>query len=126
MEIERYWEAVLHQDANEMRTYLHPDAKINWYCTNEQFNVEEFIRVNCEYPGDWDGEIEQCFHFADKIITATHVVSKTGIVSCHVVSVFTIKDDKIVWVDEYWGDDGEAPKWRKDLHIGQKINRATN
>ncbi len=31
------------------------------------------------------------------------------------------KDGKIAQVDEYWGDDGEAPQWRQDMHIGNKI-----
>lgn len=30
-----------------------------WHCTNECFNVEEFIRANCEYPGEWEGEVER-------------------------------------------------------------------
>ena len=34
---------------------------------------------------------------------------------------FKLKDDKIVAMDEYWADDGEAPKWRQDMKIGSKI-----
>ena len=30
-------------------------------------------------------------------------------------------DGKIASVDEYWGDDGPAPQWRQDKHIGTKI-----
>lgn len=32
-----------------------------------------------------------------------------------------LKDDKIAAMDEYWADDGEAPKWRQDMKIGRKI-----
>lgn len=31
-------------------------------------------------------------------------------------------DDKIIAMDEYWADDGEAPKWRQDMKIGRKID----
>ncbi len=44
--------------ANLMREFFHKDAFINWYNTNEHFTVEELKRVNCEYPGEWDGEVE--------------------------------------------------------------------
>lgn len=67
MEIKDFWRAVLRQDAKEIRTYFHPDAYINWHCTNEQFTVEEFIRANCEYSGEWDGEVERIEMIGDLI-----------------------------------------------------------
>lgn len=32
-----------------------------------------------------------------------------------------LSEDKIVSVDEYWADDGDAPQWRKDKKIGRPI-----
>ena len=58
MDIKAFWDAVLRQDADEIREYFHPTAFVNWHNTNEHFTVEEFIRANCEYPGEWDGEVE--------------------------------------------------------------------
>jgi hypothetical protein len=29
--------------------------------------------------------------------------------------------DKIVAINEYWGDDGLAPQWRRDKQIGTTI-----
>ena len=83
MNIQQFWSDVLAQRADEIREYFHADAYVNWHCSNEHFTVEEFIRANCDYPGDWDGEVE-----------------------------------KIIAMDEYWADDGEAPKWRQDMKIG--------
>ena len=122
MDIQKFWDAVLRQDADEIRPFFHSDARINWHCTNEQFTVEEFIRANCEYPGDWDGEIEKIVCAGDLIITATHVHSKDGAIPCHVTSFIQIRDGKIALVDEYWGDDGPSPQWRQDMKIGTKIN----
>lgn len=97
-----------------------------WLCqqsknTNEHFTVEEFIRANCEYPGEWDGEVEKVITTDMHIITATHVFSKDGSISCHATSFIRVVDGKIASVDEYWGDDGAAPQWRQDKHIGITI-----
>ena len=70
MDIKRFWADVLAQRANEIREYFHADAYVNWHCSNERFTVEEFIRANCEYPGNWDGEIEKTVESGDTIITA--------------------------------------------------------
>ena len=32
-----------------------------------------------------------------------------------------LAQDKIISVDEYWSDDGEAPQWRQEMHIGRPI-----
>ena len=29
--------------------------------------------------------------------------------------------NKIIDIEEYWGDNGEPPQWRKDKNIGNKI-----
>ena len=59
MNIQSYWRAVLQQQAEEIKTFFHEDAYVNWHNTNEHFTVSEFIMANCEYPGAWDGEIER-------------------------------------------------------------------
>ncbi|MBO5522269.1 MAG: nuclear transport factor 2 family protein [Roseburia sp.] len=121
MNIEKFWKDVLAQNAEAMKMYFHENAYVNWHCTNEHFNVEEFIRANCEYPGEWDGEIERKHCMGDLLITVTHVYTKDKTLSFHVTSFFKIKEDKILSVDEYWGDDGKAPQWRQEKHIGTAI-----
>lgn len=121
MNIQAFWEAVLAQNEQEIRKYFHKEAYINWHCTNEHFTVDEFMIANCEYPGDWDGEIERIETLNDLIITVVRVYPKNQAVSFHVTSFFKIKDDKIQAVDEYWADDGNAPKWRIEKQIGKKI-----
>ncbi len=121
IDIARFWDAVLRQDREAIRSYFDADAYVNWHNTNERFTVDEFIRANCEYPGEWTGEVEKEIHVDDLTITATHIETKDGSLSFHVTSFIQVKDGKIVAVDEYWGDDGEAPKWRQDMNIGRKI-----
>ncbi len=121
MNILKFWDAVLKQDREAIRSYFHADAYVNWHNTGEHFTVDEFIQANCAYPGKWMGEVEKEIHVDDTIITATHVQTHDGSLSFHVTSFIQVKDGKIVAVDEYWGDDGEAPKWRQDMNIGSKI-----
>ena len=121
MDIKEFWNAVLKQDAEKLRTFFHDSAYVNWHCTNEHFTVSEYIIANCEYPGDWDGTIERIEKVGDLIITAVKVFPVTKEVSFHVVSFMEIENDKIIAMNEYWGDDGSAPQWRLDKHIGTTI-----
>ena len=113
MDISAYWKDTLAQDRQAMEGYFRPDAVIRWHCTNEQFTVPEFIRANCEYPGEWDGKIERTERSGDLLVTAVNVYPKDRSASFHVVSFFRLQDGKIAALDEYWGDDGEPPAWRK-------------
>ena len=120
MDIRQYWADTLRQDANAMAQYFLPDAYVNWHNTNEHFTAAEFIRANCEYPGQWNGEIQRLEQLGPLYITVVHVWD-TGGQSFHVTSFLQLRDDKIAAIDEYWGDDGPAPQWRLDKHIGTPI-----
>ncbi|WP_331526359.1 nuclear transport factor 2 family protein [Kineothrix sp. MB12-C1] len=118
--IKQYWNCIVRQDKEELRKYFHEDACIRWHNTNEQFNVEEFIRANCEYPGSWDGAVERIEQIGNTVISVVRVWTKE--MSFHVTSFISIEERKIKTLDEYWGDDGEPPRWRKDKHIGGPIH----
>ena len=121
MNIYDFWKAVLGQNEIEIRKYFQNDAYINWHCTNERFNVDEFIIANCEYPGDWEGSVERVETLNDLIVTVVNVYPKGRNASFHVTCFIKTKEDKIVSMDEYWADDGNAPQWRLDKHIGKAI-----
>lgn len=121
MDIYRFWRDVLEQNADAIREYFDENAYINWHCTNEHFTVEEYLTANCEYPGSWDGEVERVERINDLFITVTHVYSREQELSFHVTSFIKAAGDKIVAVDEYWADDGVAPRWRLDKHIGKAV-----
>lgn len=121
MDIYGFWKAVLMQNEQEIRKFFNDDARIRWHCTNEQFNLNEYIIANCEYPGDWDGIVERIEVLHDLIITVTKVYPTDRSSSFHVTSFMKIKDDKIVSLDEYWADDGNPPQWRLDKNIGKHM-----
>lgn len=116
-----YWAAVAAQDAAALRSFFAPDAVIRWHNTNERFTLEEFIRVNCEYPGNWCGRVERIEQAGALSITATHVWAADGEASFHAVSFFAFAGEAITTLDEYWGDDAPAPQWRQELAIGTEL-----
>lgn len=123
MELEQfmraYWALVAAQDAEGLRAFFCTDARVRWHCTREEFSREEFIRANCEYPGQWQGEVERIEQLGGRVITAARVWS--GETSFHVCSFFELENGKISRLDEYWGDDGPAPEWRCKLQIGKEF-----
>lgn len=121
MDIYKFWRDILEQNAENIKNYFHKDAYINWHCTNEHFTVDEFMIANCEYPGTWNGEVERVEMTNDLFITVTHVYSRDKTLSFHVTSFIKVIQDKIASVDEYWADDGIAPQWRLDKHIGKAV-----
>lgn len=122
MDIYRYWQVCAKQYAEELRTFFHKDATVRWHNTNERFTVEEFICANCDYPGSWQGEVKRVDVAQDRLITVVHIFSKTDrAISFHVTSFFQLENDKIISIDEYWGEDGEPPTWRKKKKIGNPI-----
>lgn len=121
MDVKQFWNDVLAQDRNAIRKYFRDDAYVNWHCTNEHFNVDEYIKANCDYPDDWDGEIERMVCSGNLIITAVRVFPKDKSGFFHVVSFIRVENEKIQSMDEYWADDGDAPMWRKNLKIGVPI-----
>lgn len=121
MRIQDYWDAVLRQDAQALRHYFHPEALVRWHNTREQFTVEEFIHANCAYPGDWDGIVKRVENTEGQLITVTQVYTRDRTLSFHVVSFFQIENDLIMAIDEYWGDDGDAPQWRQEMRIGTRM-----
>lgn len=121
MDIREFWKAVLSQDQDGIRAFFREDAYINWHCTNEHFTLEEYLRANCDYPGEWDGEVERVETVGDTVITVTHVFPKARSASFHVVSFLAMENEKIRVMDEYWADDGDAPQWRREMGIGTQV-----
>ena len=111
---------VVGQNADALPKHFTPDAVICWHDSNELFTVAEYIRANCEYPGEWKGEVERIEKIDGGFVLVTRICSDE---STHLITSFvTTQDGKISRLDEYYADCGEAPKWRKDMNIGKPIN----
>lgn len=121
LNIETFFDDIVSQNKIKLRTYFRDDSIIKWHCTNEMFTVEEYIKANCEYPGDWDGKIERIDKTNNIIILVCQVFPKYKSVSFNVVSFIRVENDLILEMDEYWADDGLASEWRRKMKIGKPI-----
>lgn len=120
--INNFWRDVAKQDESALRAYFFEGAFIRWHCTNEHFNVDEYLIANCEYPGNWSGQVERVEEIGNLLISVTRVWLTDEKISFHVTSFFEFNEDKIVELNEYWGDDGNPPQWRINKKIGKAIN----
>lgn len=116
-----FWKDVIEQNPINLKKYFASNAIINWHNTNESFNIEEYVIANCEYPGNWFGEVERIEIKDDLAISVTRVWLSDNSVSVHATSFIKFRGEKIISLDEYWSDDGIAPKWRLDKKIGKPI-----
>ena len=121
MDVKAFWRDVLSQNREALQAYFCKDAVIRWHCTNEKFSVQEYIKVNCDYPSEWDGEIERIDKAGETWVTVVRVFPKDKSASFHVVSFIKCKEDRISEMDEYWADDGEAPEWRLNMRVGEAM-----
>ena len=124
--LDRFFDAVVSQNATKLASLFEVDATIIWANTDEQFSVAEYVRATCEYPGNWQGVIEKVSvePVADgkKRVTAIAKVTNDSGNSFRAVSFFEISRAGLIQtLTEYWGDITQAPKWRQDLHIGKRI-----
>lgn len=86
MDIRALWTAVLAQDEEAIRPFFHPDARVDWVCTNERFTLDEYITANCRYPGSWEGEVERVEEQGEQLVTVTRVWPRDRSFSVHAVS----------------------------------------
>ncbi|MCL1862170.1 MAG: nuclear transport factor 2 family protein [Defluviitaleaceae bacterium] len=120
--VEQFVQDVAKQNAVGLKGYFTHDAIICWHDSDEQFTVDEYIRANCEYPGQWNGESMRVETTNDGIVMVTKIFSDE---STHLVTAFVkLTDGKISRLDEYYSDCGEAPEWRKEMNIGKPIEVA--
>lgn len=79
--------------------------------------------IDCEFCSGCDNRGGGRIDKADAgYVTAVKVFPVDHSASYHVVSFIALENDRIVSLDEYWSDDGEAPEWRKKLGIGVPIH----
>lgn len=97
----------------ELAGHFAPDAVIRWPNTREVFTVEEFVRANSEYPGDWQIAVERATE------ELSVIRASMGEDEYRAVSLFRFNGDKITELTEYWGDVGDPPAWRREKGIGQ-------
>ena len=93
--LSRFWADVARQDAAALREWFAPEAEVYWHCTDERFTAEEYIRANCEYPGDWEGAVERAEWTEGGCVSVAAVWPKDRSARFHAVSFFRFAEDRI-------------------------------
>ncbi len=122
MDIKAFISAVVNKNENEMRNFLADELIVRWHNTNEEFTLEEYLQVNCSYPGNWLGKVDTIIPTSEGCVAIVKISSEDEKVKVHQISVIKIKDEQIIKLDEYYSEDGLVPQWRLDLNIGSLIN----
>ena len=118
-DVDKFISDVVAQNADILRMHFDPNAAICWHDSNEQFTLDEYIRVNCEFPGKWSGEIQRVELIDDGVVTVAKISSNESV---HLVTSFIkLTKGKINRLDEYFSDCGEPPAWRQGMNIGKHI-----
>lgn len=120
--ISNFIKNVVEQNESKLKLFFNDSAQILWPCTNEKFDVSEYIIANCKYPGNWNGNIVKMESFGDSLVVIFKIY--TVDLEFFVTSFITLKENRIECLEEYWSEIGRAPQWRRDLNIGKEINES--
>lgn len=97
------------------------DAVIRWQTTDEEFTVADLVEAHCQRPGRRKVVIERMHRVGETLVTVVHLWMEGT--SYYVTSFFQMHRGRIVQLDEYWGENVEAPQWRTEAQIGTRIDR---
>lgn len=103
--------------------FLHRTRRSAGTAQTSGSRLKNTFAQNCEYPGEWNGELERVEHAGETTVLVGRIFDTDG-ASLHVVSFLREQGGRIVSLDEYYGDDGPAPAWRQEMKLGTKINGA--
>jgi len=109
------------RNAAALKEHFTPGAVIRWLDSREEFTPEEYIRANCEYPGQWQGKLQKVEKLAqaDNLVMITQISS--GKLAFNITSFIKLQQGKIAQLEEYYSECGEPPQWRKDMKVGKPI-----
>ena len=116
----RYWKCVADQDRT-MEKCFSEDAVIRWQTTDEEFTVADLVEAHCQRPGRRKVVIERMHRVGETLVTVVHLWMEGT--SYYVTSFFQMSRGRIIQLDEYWGENVEAPQWRTEAQIGTRIDR---
>lgn len=100
-------------DFDGLRQVMAEEAKVKLPNTRELFDSREaYIAFSKDYPGRWYANVERIVEAEHEVIAVAEITNHE--ISFYVTAFFVIQDGQIIEMTEYWGDNGEAPQWRRD------------
>ena len=110
--VKTFWKLLDERRFEELTELFHPECKIVWPNTSEDFTPEEYIRLNKDYPGSWKIDLEDVTDANTKVISVVRIKSKDNGQSLRGIGYFHLEEDLIYYLLEYFAPDTEKPEWR--------------
>lgn len=119
--VKRSWKLMSDGKFDEVGELMSEDAEVRLPNTREIFiGRDKYINFNKMYPGRWIITLDRIFSKDDIVVSAVMVEAEDRSISFYATSFFTIKDNLISEIVEYWGDNGEPPKWRIEEKLSER------
>lgn len=119
--VKRFWNLMSDGMFDEVGELMSEDAEVRLPNTREIFiGRDKYINFNKRYPGRWIITLDKIFSKDDIVVSAVEVEAEDRSISFYATSFFTFKDNLISEIAEYWGDNGEPPKWRIEEKLSER------
>jgi ketosteroid isomerase-like protein len=118
--VHKYWELMMTNDFRSVGSLLSDDFVLDWPQTNERIRGRtNLAAMNEEYPahGRWRFTLHTIV--GNELEAVSEVSVTDGVQHARVISFFTIIEEKIARMVEYWPEQSAAPENRK--HLVEKI-----
>lgn len=117
----QFWTLMGEGKFDEVGELMNENAEVWLPNTREVFRGrDKYINFNKKYPGRWLINIDKIFSKEDIVVSAVRVESEDKASSFYATSFFTIRDNLISEITEYWGDNGEPPEWRLNELLSER------
>jgi ketosteroid isomerase-like protein len=111
--VKNFWKLFNEQKWEQAKSLLSSDLVVEWPQSRERMKGPvNFVEVNRYYPGNHKIEVLHAHQIGETVVTTVWVVSDTG-QKTFANSYFSVRDEKITHIEEYWAEPYAAPDWRK-------------
>ncbi|MBU5312180.1 nuclear transport factor 2 family protein [Tissierella carlieri] len=119
--VKKFWALMSDGMFDEVGELMEEDAYVWLPNTREVFKGrDKYINFNKKYPGRWIITLDKIFSKDEIVVSAVKVEAEDKSSSFYATSFFTVKDNLISEIAEYWGDNGEPPQWRIEELLSER------
>jgi hypothetical protein len=117
----KFWDLMSNAMFDGVGELVEKDANIWLPNTREVFRGRnKYIDFNKKYPGRWIITLDKIFSKEAMVISAVKVEAEDKSNSFYATSFFTIKNNLIYEITEYWGNNGQPPTWRIEESFSER------
>ena len=114
--VREFWRLMGTNDFSAVQAVLADEFVLEWPQSRERIRgAHNFVRMNAEYPahGPWSFQVNRLLMSGNEVVTQVSVTD--GVQRAEPISFFTVEQDKIVRLVEYWPDPTEPMPNRSHL-----------